>query len=585
MPAEPPRQHAVVRLFAPCHPQTMLWRFAAVLAALTVVRVLANTFIPLSGEEAYYWLWSRHLDLSYWDHPPLIGWVIRLGTLCAGHTPFGVRLAALALHTGTTVLVWDTARRMFRDTDAAAWAGLLCTTTVFFGITATLIIPDAALFFFWALAVRIIVEIAQSGRVRLWPAAGAALGFCALAKYHAILLAAALGLFLLFCPRQRRHLRCVWLYFGAVIAIGMTVPIFWWNMRHGWPSFEYQLAGRHAAVFGSPLYVAEMLAMPFAMVGVVTYPLCIAAAIRALRAGDDARRFLALACLGPIVFFLILSFFIRIDPDWAVPGYVTGVILAADMGLDLRRRTNTPGWRRRLLPAAAVSGAAMLLLGYVAVLLVFAVPNLFPTDAAPVSHRPRIRTEKLDRFYGWPEIGRRIGRDAVSLGDDRPVFLFCISGYATAASLRFYTPGHPPVRLLTRDPARAHHFSILQARTDAAGWNAVIVDFKNDPVRRRRARQMFDRVEEAKPIEIRRGGRLRRRLPVDHAWGFRDAPQADDDGPKTSSPRGPTTAGPHIPSGRLLSLARQPAERPGTATRLPERAPHIPILPAVPWAP
>ena len=50
---------------------------------------MAGALLPLSADEAYYWLWSRHLAAGYYDHPPAIAFVIRAGTLLFGDTPFG----------------------------------------------------------------------------------------------------------------------------------------------------------------------------------------------------------------------------------------------------------------------------------------------------------------------------------------------------------------------------------------------------------------------------------------------------------------------------------------------------------------
>ena len=170
--------------------------FLASLAALTLFRAWFNGTVPLTGEEAYYWAWSRHLDLCYFDHPPLVAWVIRLGTAIAGDTVFGVRAAALALHTAAALLVFHLTRRVFDDSVTAAWAGALFTTGVFFAAVASAMIPDGPLFFCWALAVWLVVEATRPGKQRLWLVVGVALGLCALAKFHAILLAAAVGLYL-----------------------------------------------------------------------------------------------------------------------------------------------------------------------------------------------------------------------------------------------------------------------------------------------------------------------------------------------------------------------------------------------------
>jgi len=77
--------------------------FRALLVALVgyafFLRVLYCAQIELLPEEAYYWNYSRHLDIGYLDHPPMVAWLVRLGTLLFGDTEFGVLFGALCCGT------------------------------------------------------------------------------------------------------------------------------------------------------------------------------------------------------------------------------------------------------------------------------------------------------------------------------------------------------------------------------------------------------------------------------------------------------------------------------------------------------
>ena len=71
------------------------------LFAITCYRLWFITRMELVPDEAFYWLWSKHLALSYRDKGPLIGWTIALGTWLFGPTVFGIRFFAVVLGTGT----------------------------------------------------------------------------------------------------------------------------------------------------------------------------------------------------------------------------------------------------------------------------------------------------------------------------------------------------------------------------------------------------------------------------------------------------------------------------------------------------
>ena len=77
---------------------------------LLVVRAVFAALLPLSADEAYYWLWSKHLAAGYFDHPPAIAWLIRAGTALFGDTPFGVRFAGVLLSLPATWFVWRARR-------------------------------------------------------------------------------------------------------------------------------------------------------------------------------------------------------------------------------------------------------------------------------------------------------------------------------------------------------------------------------------------------------------------------------------------------------------------------------------------
>ncbi|HZQ39979.1 MAG TPA: glycosyltransferase family 39 protein, partial [Rhizomicrobium sp.] len=75
-------------------------------AGLIVLRLVMAALLPLSADEAYYWLWSRHLAAGYYDHPPAIALVIRFGTLLLGDSELGVRLGGVLLSILASWCIW-----------------------------------------------------------------------------------------------------------------------------------------------------------------------------------------------------------------------------------------------------------------------------------------------------------------------------------------------------------------------------------------------------------------------------------------------------------------------------------------------
>ena len=518
--------------------------FLIALLILAIFRAWFNTVIPLTGEEAYYWAWSRHLDFCYFDHPPLIAWVIRFFTTIFGETVFAIRFSALVLHTATAVLVFLIARRVFQDKLAASWAGALFTMAIFFAATATFTIPDGVLFFCWALVVLSVLWAIQPGKNPLWIVVGIALGLSALAKFHSILLAAAIGLFLLLSPRHRRTYRSGWLYLGALVAALMTIPIFWWNAQNNWVTLGFQLAGRHKWRLGSPVYFLEMVGAPFGYIGLVALPLCAAGVVwglgQARRKGRADLLLLSLACLVPFLFFIALSVFIKIDPQWAAPGFVTGVILAAGFGVQLARRSQRSRLRKHLLPIAVGVNGFLMVCGYALGLALMAHPSMIPEkDVHLFGYRRKLRTGQLDRMYGWEEIGERLRKEIDTLGGIHEAIVLSASGYGTGSALYFYTEGHPPVYLIEDRPIKKFQFLIWERRANLQGKSAVAVlrrrgDEEDVKKQRRELKRWllghFDArsVKEVLPIRILRDGRIRQEYYVFHARSSRPSPTPAD---------------------------------------------------------
>src|SRR5262245_43259648 len=70
-----------------------LWGGYCLIAVLLLLRLcyIASGTIELSNDEAYQWLWSKHLALSYYSKPPGIALIQFAGTSLWGDTEFGVR--------------------------------------------------------------------------------------------------------------------------------------------------------------------------------------------------------------------------------------------------------------------------------------------------------------------------------------------------------------------------------------------------------------------------------------------------------------------------------------------------------------
>src|SRR6478672_13290749 len=93
---------------------------ALAILAMVALRLVAAALTPLTFDEAYYWMWSNHLAGGYYDHPPMVALVIRLGTMLAGDTEFGVRLVSILLALPMSFAVYRTTVLLFGSRRVAA---------------------------------------------------------------------------------------------------------------------------------------------------------------------------------------------------------------------------------------------------------------------------------------------------------------------------------------------------------------------------------------------------------------------------------------------------------------------------------
>ena len=115
---------------------------ALAILGLTVLRLVAAAWTPLTFDEAYYWMWSKHLAGGYYDHPPMVALVIRAGTMIAGDTEFGVRLVSILLALPMSFAIYRAAAILFDGVRVAATAAILLNVTLMAAVAASLAPPN-----------------------------------------------------------------------------------------------------------------------------------------------------------------------------------------------------------------------------------------------------------------------------------------------------------------------------------------------------------------------------------------------------------------------------------------------------------
>jgi 4-amino-4-deoxy-L-arabinose transferase-like glycosyltransferase len=323
-------------------------------AALIALRLMTAAYLPLSFDESYFWLWSKHLAVSYYDHPPLIALAIKLGTLIFGDTEFGVRAASLAASIAASWAVWRAGAILTGDEAAGGIACAFFNATLMVASQSMAATPDALVLAASAFLLLGVAKLQDTLDGRWWLAIGAALGAAFLTKYTAFFLGAGVALWLLGTREGRVWLRSPWPYAAALLALACLVPNLLWNAAHDWISFRFQF-GR--VVSGAPTmrYFLEFIGGQFALASPFILILAVAGLARQTWKWPATEPLaIAAAIMWPaLIYFSVHSIHDRVQGNWPSFIYPALAVLAAATAVLAARKFSLLAISRMLaLPVA-----------------------------------------------------------------------------------------------------------------------------------------------------------------------------------------------------------------------------------------
>ena len=320
---------------------------AAVIAALTAMRVIYAGVIDLRTDEAYYWTWSKESALSFLDHPPMIAWFIRFGTAIFGDTNLGVRFAGIVAMLVTQLLLADIVRRVTHDVRAVVIAVLMPEAALYYGLLMAKVSPDVALIPFAVAMVWALVRLHESNDARWWLAAGVFAGLALLSKFTAVMLLPAVAAFMLVPKWRGRWLASPYPWAAALIAVVVFSPVLIWNSQHDWASFRFQLVRATATHELSLRTVGDYIGLQFGLVGFILLPVVLSGvaltAWRGYRRGDAVAILLSTAVIVPFGYFFWKSLSLRVGDTWPMFIWPVGFAAAA-INIAMLPREGWPAW-------------------------------------------------------------------------------------------------------------------------------------------------------------------------------------------------------------------------------------------------
>jgi 4-amino-4-deoxy-L-arabinose transferase-like glycosyltransferase len=396
----------------------------AFMAAITLWRAFVNATLELHPDEAYYWLWSKHLALSYYDHPGMVAYLIKLSTLVSS-SPFFVRLPGLAAAVILSWLLWKLAVQMFND-EAAASASVITLNVLPLMMSGTIIItPDAPAILFWGFAVYAAWQVSRTGAARWWYITALWLGLSLLSKYTSILFVPCLFLFILLTD-ERKWLKTPHPYAALALSLAFFLPVVFWNMSHGWISFKFQLGhgmGGNKYNFGT---LVEYVGGQLLVAGPLGWLAGVTAALALLFSRDKAKLFLSLMSLPVILFFAYTSLKKAAGPNWPAPAYFTMALIIPVFWM-YGSRVRKAVFYTVLLTTFMLSALVTLHARF----------RVIPLEKF---HNDWAETDATSWFFGWKELA--------SCVKAYPKTAFILSpSHQLSAELAYYLDGKPPAHV------------------------------------------------------------------------------------------------------------------------------------------
>ncbi len=375
-----------------------LWIF---LFIWLLINLLQSAFTELAHDEAYYWMYSRHLDWGYFDHPPVIALLIKAG-YSLFQNEFGVRLFTCILGTLTMGILFSTIDSQYRP--VSLFIFLTCSVSLVQShVGGFLAIPDIPMIFFAALFLYVYKIYLHKDKYWLAIILAVVAALMIYSKYQGVLL--LLFSFLANLKLVRR--RSFWII--PVLITLFLLPHLFWQIQNGFPSFKYHLISRSSAYTFK--HTLNFLYSQFLIAGPLVSVIVFHAAL-SYKSNNIFERTLKYNLIGVLIFFFLSSFRGHVEAHWTAIAYIPLVILSYQK---IVKSEKSSLWIKRLfIPSIAVF----------ILIRIFLVVDILPKSISTARE-----------MHEWDKWASQID----SLADGRKVVF--VNSFQRPAKYSFYTKG------------------------------------------------------------------------------------------------------------------------------------------------
>ncbi|QIL41331.1 glycosyltransferase family 39 protein [Pedobacter sp. HDW13] len=405
---------------------------------MAIIKIAVATSINLGNDEVYYWTYALKLQWNYFDHPPLVAWLIRASTLnLSQHYELTVRLGAIISSSICTLIIFRIGT-LLNNQRVGWYATLLYSSSFYCSIIAgTFILPDSPQMVFWLWAVYLLLKINRSiaageKNLRDWCWFGMMVGLALLCKVHSVFLLLAMALLILF--KHPRLIGYIGIYIAVSIACIFFLPVLLWNFHHGFITYSYH--SERVNIFHTGINVLSFLReisgeifynnpINFALVWVAV----LSPGYNQNRLQQQEKQILLFCAIPLMLTLIVLSLFRDTLPHWSGPAYASLIPLAA-LKLEQWSKARIRLW-------IGISAGCFFIVITTGLLVINYYPGIFSANKDNLSFGKGDPTLDL---YGWKETGKII--DSVYQNENQAgkkrIKTIIITKWFPAAHLDFY---------------------------------------------------------------------------------------------------------------------------------------------------
>ena len=407
--------------------------------SVALIKIFFSFFIELGNDESYYYTYALQPQLNYFDHPPLVGFLVRFTTINLTFVnDVTLRLGAIISCAIASVFVFKIATLLYNE--IAGWyAVLIYNFSIYTGIIAGFfILPDSLQMPFWCAAIWLMCNIIfkqKETKILPWFWLGLIIGLSVLCKIHSMYLWVGFGIYILLY--KTKWLLNWRLYFSFLITAICCLPILIWNIQNNFITYKFhsqRVANTHlkfdsliTEIVGEILYQNPII---YILIVVAIFKLIQNLKFKIQNKSPLYPYSQLLICLSlPMIFFFwCLSLFNDILPHWSGPAYIPLYIIAA-IYLAKKIKNKTP-------VMLVIAGSLLFVVMSVATILI----NFSPTNFGSKDRNNFGENCPTLDVSGWKnfsnEFNNLVQQDVVANKMKNPVIL--ISKWFPACQLELY---------------------------------------------------------------------------------------------------------------------------------------------------